>query len=113
MKIHRCLIADIPQVVLADIVQKILEEANDIEVVGRLKSSEEVQSFITQNSIDILIIGMKNDSLSSVYQEVMNQDSNLIVIGLKGDGRNLVVHINNPGNSSLIKIIWALGKLEL
>ncbi len=36
----RCLIADIPQLILADIVYRLAEESEDIKVVERLESTD-------------------------------------------------------------------------
>ncbi len=46
METLHCLIADIPQIVLADIVQDMVEESNDIDVIGRVNITEEILSAV-------------------------------------------------------------------
>lgn len=106
----RCLIADIPQQVLADIVQRITKECKTVEVVDQISGIEDLQLKVKKNSIDVLILGMKNNDLPKICNELMEQIANLMVIGLINDGRRAVVYLNDIGKNEIIHIITTLSK---
>jgi phosphoribosylformimino-5-aminoimidazole carboxamide ribonucleotide (ProFAR) isomerase len=107
-----CLIADIPQIVLADIVQDMVEESNDIDVIGRVNTTEEILSAVKQGSVDVLVLGMKNDATPRVCVDIMNKVSNLVVVGLVDDGRKLAVYLDDVGKSEIVNIIRMFGQLN-
>ena len=111
MKTIRCLIANIPQIVLADIIQNILDKSYSIEVIGKVDSYQDALSFVTQHSIDVLIIGMENGNLSN-YSEIIDIKPDLIVLGLIDDGRKIVVHLNDIAAIDLEKIINVLSDIK-
>ncbi len=112
METLHCLIADIPQIVLADIVQDMVEESNDIDVIGRVNTTEEILSAVKQGSVDVLVLGMKNDAAPRVLVDIMNKVSNLVVVGLVDDGRKLAVYLDDVGKSEIVNIIRMLGQLN-
>jgi DNA-binding NarL/FixJ family response regulator len=108
MQSVRCLIADIPQLVLADIVRNLAEESSDIEVVDSVNSIEDIWSVIARTPVDVLILGMKNTVLPRMYVDVMQRFSNLAIVGLVDDGRQLAVYMDNVGSSDILRILRAL-----
>lgn len=108
MQSVRCLIADIPQLVLADIVQNLAEESSDIEVVDRVNSIDDIWSVIARTPVDVLILGMKNTVLPRMCVDVMQRFSNLAIVGLVDDGRQLAVYMDNVGSSDVLRILRAL-----
>jgi len=108
----RCLIANISQIVLADIVQKLAEEIDDIEVIDRISNIDDIESIVKKKSIDVLILGMKNNYLPKVCSDMLDKGSKLLVIGLVNDGRRLSVYIDNIGKNGLFKIIKIFSNLN-
>ncbi len=110
----RCLISDIPQQILADIVQRIAKECKEIEVVDHtnINGIEELNHVVNKYSIDVLIMGMKDNVLPTIYSELMGQIKNLMIIGLIDDGRRAVVYLNNIGKKDIVHIITTLCKRE-
>ena len=106
----RCLIANIPQTVLADIVYRLANASKGMEVVDCISNLEELPNKVQKLSIDVLILGMKSNVLPKICIELMDRITNLMVIGLIDDGRRLVVFINNAGKKEIVNIITTLGK---
>ena len=106
----RCLIADIPQLVLADIVQRVAEENEDVEVVDRLTGVDNLAEEIKKQAIDVLILGMKKNRLPQVCNEVLDTISNLLVVGLVDDGRRTAIYVDDVGSNEIMKIISILGR---
>lgn len=104
----RCLIADMPQMVLADIVRNLAEECSDIEVVGRVNSLEDVLTATGHDPVDVLITGMQNTALPHMYLDIMKKITNLAVVGLVDDGRQLAVYLDNVGKNDILKILRVL-----
>lgn len=110
MESVRCLLADIPQILLADIVQHITEDTSGIEVIGRVNTIEEVPEIVLNDSVDVLILGMKSCMLPNVCLDIMNNISNLIIVCLVDDGRRLAVYLDNIGKNDILKVIKTFGK---
>ena len=110
METLHCLIADIPQVVLADIVQRIAEENQNIEVVKRVPNIEDVPAILSRQDIDVLILGMKSNTSPQTYKYILNNFSDLLIVGLVDDGRQAAVYMDDVGSNEIVKIISTLGK---
>ena len=110
METLHCLMADIPQVVLADIVQRITEENYNIEVVKRVPNIEDVPAVLSRQNIDVLILGMKSNTSPRTYRDILNKFSDLLIVGLVDDGRLAVIYMDDVGSNEIVKIIRTLGK---
>ena len=104
----RCVIAEMPQKLLADIVQNMVEDSGVIEVVSRIDGSAEISSEIATHSADVLILGMKSEQIPCFCTDIMNRNFNLSVVGLVDDGRRLAVYLDNIGKDDILRIVKAL-----
>ena len=110
MESVRCLIADIPQVVLADIVQRLAEENTDTEVVERVSDMDDLPLIIKNKSINVLVLGMKNNVFPQVCEDVLTNEPELMVVGLVNDGRRAAIYMDDVSKSEIINIIGTMGK---
>jgi DNA-binding NarL/FixJ family response regulator len=106
----RCVIANMPQQMLVDIVENMAEESGVIEIVERVKNISEIPSAIANNAVDLLILGMKGNDLSEPCISLMNQAPDLPIVGLVDDGRRLAVYLNNVGKNDILQIIRTIGR---
>ena len=113
MEIIRCLIADSPHFLLADIVQTLVENSNGIEVVERVSNVKEISAAIKRNTPDVVILGLKSHMLTEVCNDIINEAPGTGVIGLVDDGRRLIVYFNNVGANEVINTIKMLGNLKV
>jgi len=104
----RCLIANMPQQVLVDIVENLAQESGVIEIVERVTSISEIPAVIAQNPVDLLILGMKSTELPEPCFSILNRSSDMPVLGLVDDGRKLAIYLNNFGKNDILKIIRTL-----
>lgn len=112
MKPLRCLIADIPQKVLADILERVTEEVEDIKVVGQVLGMDEVSHYLNRHKIDVLILGMHVESSNLFCREILRQFPNLLIVGLVDDGRMAVVCLGDVGSHQLVRAITVLGNRQ-
>jgi len=110
METLRCLISGIPQNILSDIVLNIVQQHENIEVVDRIADSEELDSILKQQSIDVLILGLKTNCLPDFCRDILNRFSDLLIIGLCNDGRMATVYLDDVSSHEIIKIIRTFGK---
>ena len=110
METLHCLIADIPQIVLADIVQRITEENKSIEVVKRVPNIEDVPEILSRQDIDVLILGMKSNVTPKACSDILKNYSDLLIVGLVDDGRRAAIYMDDVGSNEIVKIISVLGK---
>jgi len=108
MESVRCVIANIPQEILADIVQNLVAISSKIVIVGRVGSVHEVPEVLRQTSVDAVILGLDNLATPQVDLALPPQVRRLPIIGLDNDGRRLVVYVEDVGGYDLVKIIEAL-----
>ena len=112
METIHCLIADIPQVVLADIVQRITEENERIEVVNRVPNIEDVPVILGRQDIDVLILGMKSNVTPQACRDIQKNYSDLLIVGLVDDGRQATIYMGDVGCNEIVLAIKTLGKLS-
>ena len=105
-----CLIADIPQILLADIVQRITEENKSIEVVKRVSNIEDVPAILNRQDIDVLILGMKSNTFPQTYRDILNKFSDLLIVGLVDDGRLAAIYMDDIGVDEILKIITSYAR---
>ncbi|MCP4925672.1 MAG: hypothetical protein GY916_06995 [Gammaproteobacteria bacterium] len=108
MESVRCVIADIPQQLLAKIVQSTVEENGLVEVVDRVSGIADIASVVANSSAEVLVMGMDSSDLPDVCTQVMNRIADILVIGLVDDGRRLSVFLDNASKNDIPKIIQAL-----
>ncbi len=113
MEILRCLIADIPQKVLADIVQRVTQLDEKIDVVGQVSNICDISGILNTQKIDVLIMGMRDDMPHGYCREILDQFPQLLIVGLVNDGRMAVVCLADLGSSQLVNLITNLGNSRL
>jgi len=106
----RCLIADIPQKILADIVQSVTQRSEKIDVVGQVSSSDDVVGILDSENIDVLIMGMRDNSPHHFCREILKIFPGLLIVGLVDDGRIAAVCLADLSSSQLVNLITDLGK---
>ena len=110
MRPLQCLIADMPQAILGDILERTAEKAGNIEVVDRISSVDQLPEALAQNSIDVLIVGMETITVPQFYSDLLHRFSNLLVVGLVDDGRSAAVFVNDISSDEITGLINLLGK---
>jgi AmiR/NasT family two-component response regulator len=104
----RCVIANMPQKLLRDIVENMVRESGDIEVVDQVENIRDVPSVIADNSVDLLIMGMESNNLPESCLGIMNRSANVPILGLVDDGRRLAMYLNNVGKNDILKMVRTL-----
>ena len=110
METLRCLISDIPQKLLSDIVTGITDPHKDIEVVDRIAGREDLYLALNKQSIDVLILGLNQNCFPGFCSELLNQFSDLLIVGLCHDGRQAAVYLDDVSSHEIIEVIRAFGK---
>ncbi len=105
-----CLISNIPQALLVDIVCRIAEENHCVKVVDRIADSAELPAIMQSRAIDVLIIGMDEFAIPQVCEDLLKQFSDLLVVGLINDGRKAAVYINDIRGQEISDIIRVLDR---
>lgn len=110
METLRCLISDIPQKLLSDIILGITQQHENIEVVDRVSDSKDLNSILKQESIDVLILGLKTNCFPEFCKDLLDRFSDLLIVGLIDDGRMAAVYLDDVRSHEIIKIICTFGK---
>jgi hypothetical protein len=109
VEILRCLIADIPQKLLSDIVERITREHDFIDVLDPVSGVEDLPAILRDRSVDVLILGLSDPVMSQYCMDILKKFSDLLIIGLLDDGRFATVYLNNVGSMEIIKVICTFG----
>lgn len=104
----RCVIANMPQKLLRDIVENMVSESGDIEIVEQVENIHDVPSVIAGNPVDLLIMGMESNMLPESCLGIMNRSANVPILGLVDDGRRLAMYLNNVGKNDILKMVRTL-----
>ena len=105
----QCLIADMPQAILVDILKRSAAQSAHIEVLDRIFNMDEVPDALAQNPIDVLIVGMERYVVPEIYYDLMSRHANLLVVGLIDDGRTAAFFVNDIGSDEMADLITLLG----
>ena len=106
----RCLIADVPQRMLSDIVNKIVGLESTIELVDNVRNVADLPLLIEQQSIDALIVGGDCRNLQQLYESVIKKHSDVLVLALLDDGRDVVVYLDDISADEILQVITSYAK---
>lgn len=110
MDLIRCLIADVPQQLLGDIVKKVVEQDAALELVGDVKNTADLPRFVEKQSIDVLIVGVDCKNLQQLYDDLIKVIPDVLVFGLIDDGRGAMVYLEDIGVDEMLQLITSYGK---
>jgi hypothetical protein len=104
----RCLISNIPQKLLSDIVLDSVQQHLDIEVVADAIVDVDIPALVKKESVDVLLLGFARDRLPKICNQLFISDPNLLVVGLVDDGRGAAIFVNDIGPGELVDLISTL-----
>ena len=108
MQQTRCVIANIKQKILADIIEDMVDECGDIKIVDRVGHISDVPASIAANPVDLLVLGMQSGDFRDPCRDLMNQIPNLAIVALIDDGRRLAAFLDNVGKDDILRIVRTL-----
>lgn len=112
MKKTRCLIADIPQGVLADILQKILEIRPGVDVAGCVESSHELPEYLKNNAIDVVIHSMEATRKSQLLDEILQRSPETVSVGLQDGGRVVCICVGDVSPELFLDLIEGVSNIR-
>lgn len=109
----RCVVAGVSHIMLADIMHRIAEQDLNIEFVNSI-GEEDLSLHIKQLGIDAVITSFDATGFPTSHIELLDQVSDVAVVGLVDDGRKLCVCVDDAGPAEIIGLIRAAveGKWE-
>lgn len=109
MKTLRCLISNIPQKLLSDIVLGTAQQQTDIEVIGDVDADSNLPALVKEKSVDLLLIGIEKNALPQAFNELLDSNPGLLIVGLVDDGRSAAIFVNDIGAGELDDVIKTFG----
>jgi len=110
MESVRCLVGDIPQIILADIIQLLINDSPDIEVVCRLDGTGEVCDAVKENEIDVAVLGESAMSLSQSVNDLFSVSPQTTVVAILNNGSRACVCVENFGLDDLVAMLKSVDK---
>ncbi len=110
METLRCLITDIPQKLLSDIIVGITHQQENIEVVDRTVGLKDILSVLNEQAIDVLVLGLDQNCFPGNCRELLNQYPELLIVGLCDDGRHAAVYLDDVSSREIVDVIRTFGK---
>jgi hypothetical protein len=108
----RCLVGDIPQVILADIIQLVIDDRPDIEVVCRLDDIDCVCDAVKENEIDVVILGEKAISLSQSVSDLLTTYPQTTVVAILNNGSRVCVCVEDFGLDDFVTMVRSVDKKQ-
>lgn len=103
----RCLISNIPQTLLSDIVLATATPHIDIEIVGDVSSDADLPALMKKKSVDVLMIGADKDTLPQDINDIQEGNPDAMILCLIDDGRRTAIYLNDIGTGELEELISA------
>ena len=83
-----------------------------IDVIGRVRNIDDIPGFLRRENIDVLIMGMRDDTPHRFCQDIFKNFPELLIVGLVDDGRMAVACLADVSSRQLVDIITLLGGRE-
>ena len=103
----RCLISNMPQKLLSDIVLRTAQQHMNIDVVGDASIDDDLPTLVKDKSVDLLLIGIKGNTLPVVFNELLDSKPELMIVCLIDDGRRAAIFVNDIGAGELEALLSA------
>ena len=113
MNTLRCLISNLPQKLLSDIVLATASPHMNIEVVGNVSAGEDLPALVKRKSVDVLLVGGDKDILPQKINDILDGDRDPLIICMIDDGRRAAIFLNDIGTRELEEIISAFGPARM
>ena len=89
------MLAGLPRM-LADIVQRVLGEASDLEVVDLSLASDSLADSVAFHEADVLVTGLRPSQSIEQFAALLRSHPALRIFALEGDGRRAVLYELQP-----------------
>lgn len=109
MKKIRCAISGISHPMLAEIMHRILDTNTNIEIISDV-DAEELSSYARDKGINVVVTSFDIAGLPIACNELMEEVSDIAIVGLVEDGRKLCICMKDAGPSELMKLIQTVVK---
>lgn len=103
----RCIIADMPHYLLADIIQKITDNRTDIEVVGRVDQNTNLSKLLEEQEVDVVMLSMDDVHLSEQLNSVFELSPQVVAVGVVSDARRICVCVEDFGPDDFMSLVMA------
>lgn len=107
MESVRCIIADMPHNLLADIIQKITDSRPDIEVVGRVDQNTNLSELLEEQEADVVMLNMDDINLSEQLSRVFKMQPQVIAVGVVSDAKRICVCVDDMGPDDFMSLVKA------
>ena len=101
----RCLIADIPQHLLVDMIRKATEARSDIDVIEQYTTGKDLLELIEKEPVDTVLLGMEKDFEIRSLDKIFSVLPQVVVVGVIDDGRRVCMCMEDVGLELLMKLV--------
>lgn len=101
----RCITANVTPGMLHDIVNKVVEKDDAIELIANVYNVDDLHHLIETQTIDVLIIGVDCQHARQIYDDLIKVHTDVLVMGLIDDGHDAMVFLNNIGIDEMLELI--------
>lgn len=106
----RCFRSDLPEKLLSDVDHRFAQERENIEVVDRVSSNEEMDFILNTQSVEVLLLELHSNSFSGVCKDLIDKFSISLILDSFDDGRMAAVYHDDVGRHEITKIVRTLTK---
>ncbi|MCH9650664.1 MAG: hypothetical protein K0U98_20685 [Deltaproteobacteria bacterium] len=103
----RVLLAPIGSRVLGDVVENLIESEESVKVVGACQERGQIEPMLRETQADVVLLGMGEDEVPSLYSDLLGRFPDLTVIGLAKDGQRALLAVDDVGADDLMATLVA------
>ena len=104
MESIRCVIEDISNIMLADIVHRISEQNLNVEFLQNIHDNN-LSTLVREHAVDVVVTGFDNKDIPMVCNQLLEEFHDVAIVGLIEDGRRMCIYIDDAGPRELIELI--------
>ncbi len=107
MRHLRVLLAEMPPLVLRDILAQITSHQPDMMVVGQDVTRSDLAAEVRRRQANVAIVGLDQLELPEICTDLLSEFPDAVVVGIAGDGRYASLNVANIGPNELINAVRA------
>lgn len=101
----RCLIADIPHIILADVIQEVTERRPGMEIVGRVNNHNDLVEIVKERDVDVLILSLEDRTVFESLKDLFESAPNVVTVGVIEHGKRICIGVNDIGPDDFISLV--------
>lgn len=109
----RVLLAEIPSMLLKELLTNMLRRNPDFKVVGQLSDRSNIIEKARQTRADAVVVGLPENDPPALCLSLLDSLPGAVIVGLISDGRRVLIAADDLGSRDCLQLIQIASSVSL